>query len=175
MRKLKLTELNRLSPQDYSKSEKAPIVLVLDNIRSGLNIGSAMRTADCLGIEAVYLCGISVCPPHREISKTAIGAEKVVEWKYFKSTQEALLELKQKSYALVGVEQTTNSVPLQDFEWKGEQPIALVMGNEVKGISEDALNKLDRCIEIPQFGTKHSFNVSVCTGIVLWDLRSRLI
>ena len=174
MRKLKLTELKRLSLEEYKQKKKRPLILVMDNIRSGLNIGSAFRVADCFALEGLVLCGICQTPPHREIMRSAIGAENSVEWTYKENIAEALSELKSAGYKLVGIEQTTNSVLLDDFEWAGEQPIALVLGNEVRGVSDDALPLLDACIEVPQAGTKHSLNVSVCTGIVVYDLVRRL-
>ena len=174
MRKLKLTELNRLSLEEYKTKDKQPLVLVMDNIRSGLNIGSAFRVADCFALEKIILCGISQTPPHREIMRSAIGAEQSVDWSYEKDTVEALMQLKNKGYLIAGVEQTTESILLSDFEWSGEQPLALVLGNEVKGVSDEALKHLDVCLEVPQQGTKHSLNVSVCTGIVVYDLVRRI-
>ena len=174
MRKLKLTELNRLSLEEYKSKAKQPLVLVMDNIRSGLNIGSAFRVADCFALERIVLCGISQTPPHREIMRSAIGAEQSVDWSYEKDTAAALKSLKEQGYQIVGVEQTTTSIPLSAFEWSGETPIALVLGNEVKGVSDTALEYLDLCLEVPQQGTKHSLNVAVCTGIVVYDLIRRI-
>ena len=174
MRKLKLTELKRLSVEEYKEKKKSPLILVMDNIRSGLNIGSAFRIADCFALEGLVLCGICQTPPHREIMRSAIGAENSVDWTYKESIAEALSELKSSGYKIVGVEQTTDSVLLNDFEWQAESAIALVLGYEVRGISEEALPLLDACIEVPQAGTKHSLNVSVCTGIVVYDLVRRL-
>jgi 23S rRNA (guanosine2251-2'-O)-methyltransferase len=174
MRKLKLTELNRLSLDEYKLKEKQPLVLVMDNIRSGLNIGSAFRIADCFALEHIVLCGISQTPPHREIMRSAIGAEQSVDWSYEKDIAEALQKLKDAGYMIAGVEQTTESILLSDFEWSGEKPLALVLGNEVKGVSDEALPLLDVCLEVPQEGTKHSLNVSVCTGIVVYDLVRRI-
>ena len=174
MRKLKLTELNRLSLDEYKLKEKQPLVLVMDNIRSGLNIGSAFRIADCFALEYIVLCGISQTPPHREIMRSAIGAEQSVDWSYEKDIAEALQKLKDAGYMIAGVEQTTESILLSDFEWSGEKPLALVLGNEVKGVSDEALPLLDVCLEVPQEGTKHSLNVSVCTGIVVYDLVRRI-
>lgn len=174
MRKLKLTELNRLSLEEYKAKDKQPLVLVMDNIRSGLNIGSAFRVADCFALEKIILCGISQTPPHREIMRSAIGAEQSVDWSYEKDTVEALKQLKNEGYLIAGVEQTTESILLSEFEWSGKQPLALVLGNEVKGVSDEALEHLDVCLEVPQQGTKHSLNVSVCTGIVVYDLVRRI-
>ena len=174
MRKRQLDELNRLSPEAFAHSKKHPIVLVLDNIRSGLNVGSAFRTADAFALEAVYLCGITARPPHREILKTAIGASQTVAWQSFDETPQALRALKKAGYTLIGVEQTTSSTMLHEYELPTDAPVALVFGNEVNGIQEEALPLLDGAIEIPQFGTKHSLNVSVCVGIVAWECVRRL-
>lgn len=168
MRKKQTADLSRPTLEDFKAQPKIPIVLVLDNIRSGLNVGSAFRTADAFALQAVYLCGITVQPPHREILKTAIGATESVSWKYFPSTSEALLALRQMEYDIQLVEQTDESVQLQQFKWNVEKPLALVFGNEVNGISEEALQLANGAIEIPQYGTKHSLNVSVCMGIVAW-------
>ncbi len=168
MKKLKLKELNRISIEEFKKKKKAPIVLVLDNIRSGMNVGSFFRTADAFAIEKIYLCGISATPPHKEINKTAIGAADCVNWEYVKETKDCLIELKKQGYNISGVEQIDDSVELQDYKPKKDEKYALVFGNEVNGISDDIIEYLDEAIEIPQFGTKHSFNVSVSGGIVLW-------
>lgn len=170
MRKRSLKELNRLNLKEYKDLPKTKIVVVLDNIRSALNVGSVFRTADAFALEAVYLCGITAQPPHREILKTAIGASQSVDWQYFEKVEDAVLQLKDAGYQILGVEQTDNSVWLQDFEVESAQKYAVVVGNEVKGVHEQVLPLLDTCLEIPQFGTKHSLNVSVCTGMVLWEL-----
>lgn len=170
MRKLKLQELKRLSIEDFKKAKKSPITLVLDNIRSGLNVGSAFRTADGFALEKIYLCGITAKPPHREILKTAIGATESVDWEYTATTREAIEDLKKKGYILAVVEQAEDSTPLQHFQATGEQPIALVFGNEVRGVDEEIMKLADVCIEVPQYGTKHSFNISVCIGIVVWEI-----
>ncbi len=169
MRKLKNSELNRLNTEDYKKADKLPVIVVLDNIRSLNNIGSFFRTGDAFRIEGIYLCGITATPPHREIHKTALGATESVEWKYFDSTVEAILFLKENNYSIIAVEQTDNSTSLLDYSFLKHQKTALVFGNEIKGISEETLPHLEECIEIPQFGTKHSLNVSVSAGIVLWQ------
>ena len=169
MQKLKTEHLGRDTIDIFHAKEKTPIVLVLDNIRSGLNVGSIFRTADAFALEKIYLCGITVQPPHREILKTAIGATDSIAWKYFNDVKLCAGELNAKGYTLIGVEQTTHSQSLHQFELP-ELPIALFLGNEVHGISESILPLLDASLVIPQFGTKHSFNVSVCAGIVIWDL-----
>ncbi len=168
MQKLKNEELNRLNVEDYKLAKKLPIVLVLDNIRSLNNIGSIFRTADAFCIERIYLCGITASPPHREIHKTALGATESVEWKYFESVDEAVLKLKRNDYQILAIEQTKNSVLLNKFKPAGTGKFALVFGNEVHGVDEKIITIADHCIEIPQKGTKHSFNVSVSVGIVWW-------
>lgn len=173
MHKKQTAELNRLTPQAFKQQSKTPIILVLDNIRSGLNVGSAFRTADAFALEGIYLCGITAKPPHREILKTAIGATESVAWTYFERTAEAFSALRQMEYDIYLVEQTHDSISLQDFDWTGEKPLALVFGNEVRGVSEEVLSLADGAIEIPQFGTKHSLNVSVCVGIVVWSCFAR--
>lgn len=170
MRKLKLQELNRASVETFKNQAKTPIVLVLDNIRSGLNVGSAFRTADAFAIEKIYLCGISAQPPNKEITKTAIGATESVDWKYEKETVDAIQSLKSEGYQIVAVEQAVGSTALQDFVATSEDKIALVFGNEVNGVSEEVMELADACIEVPQFGTKHSLNISVCVGVVVWEL-----
>lgn len=170
MKKLSLQELNRVSPEEFKQQEKTPLVLVLDNIRSGLNVGSAFRTADAFSLEKIYLCGITAQPPHREILKTAIGATESMDWEYQSSTLEVIRLLKSQEYKVIAVEQADKSVLLQDFICGENQKIALVFGNEVKGVSDEAMKEVDACIEVPQFGTKHSLNISVCIGVVVWDL-----
>lgn len=172
-RKLKLEELGRKSIEEYKSTEKSPIVVVLDSVRSALNIGSVFRTADAFAIKEIILCGISATPPSREITKTAIGATESVQWSYEKDIKQTVQQLKASGYLIVGIEQTDNSVLLQDF-LPSQEKIAVIFGNEVDGISDEILNDLDTCIEIPQFGTKHSLNVSVCAGIVLWTLTKTL-
>ena len=166
MRKLSMEELNRLNKEDFEKAEKLPIIIVLDNIRSLSNVGAFFRTADAFRIGELVLCGITACPPHREIHKTALGADETVKWRYFESTEAACQALKEEGYRLFGVEQVENSVPLQDFKF--EPKTAYVLGNEVEGVSEEALPYCEGAIELPQAGTKHSINVSVCAGIVMW-------
>ena len=166
MRKLSMEELNRLNKEDFEKAEKLPIIIVLDNIRSLSNVGAFFRTADAFRIGELVLCGITACPPHREIHKTALGADETVKWRYFESTEAACQALKEEGYRLFAVEQVENSVPLQDFKF--EPKTAYVLGNEVEGVSEEALPYCEGAIELPQAGTKHSINVSVCAGIVMW-------
>ena len=172
MRKLTTDELNRLSKADFEKAEKLPIILILDNIRSLSNVGAFFRTADAFRIEALFLCGITACPPHREIHKTALGADETVKWCYFESTEEACQKLKADGYGIFAVEQVEGSVLLQDFRF--EPKTAYLLGNEVEGVSEAALPYCDGAIELPQEGTKHSLNVSVCAGIVMWEAFKRL-
>ncbi len=174
MRKLSLQELNRTSIEEFKQQTKTPITLILDNIRSGLNVGSAFRTADAFALEKIFLCGITAQPPHREILKTAIGASQAVEWEYVEQTSDAVNDLKKENYLIAGVEQADQRTWLQDFQPPPNQPIALIFGNEVKGISDEIMPLLDVCLEIPQFGTKHSLNISVSVGIVVWDLFSKM-
>jgi len=169
MRKLKITELKRLSPEDFKQTEKIPVIIILDNVRSLHNVGSVFRTSDAFLIEAIYLCGITATPPHPEIHKTALGAENTVEWQYFENTLDAVHLLKQKSYHILAVEQAENSIPLDKFRLE-KRRYAVIFGNEVKGIDQEVMNRCDVCIEIPQFGTKHSLNVSVAAGIVIWEI-----
>jgi 23S rRNA (guanosine2251-2'-O)-methyltransferase len=174
MRKLKNTELDRLSVDEYKESEKTPITVVLDNVRSCNNIGSVFRTSDALLIEKVILCGITATPPNKDIHKTALDAEKSVPWEYFEETELAVAHLKEKGYRVFAVEQVENSISLPDFTPEKNQKLALVFGNEVKGVQQSVVNCCDGAIEIPQYGTKHSFNISVSAGIVLWDLVYKL-
>ena len=172
MRKLNTDELNRLTKADFEQADKTPIILILDNIRSLSNVGAFFRTADAFRIEALYLCGITACPPHREIHKTALGADETVDWKYFGTTEEACRQLKAEGYRVFAVEQVEGSVMLQDFRF--EPHSAFILGNEVEGVSEEALPYCDGAIELPQAGTKHSLNVSVCAGIVMWKAFEKL-
>lgn len=170
MKKLKNSELNRLNIDSYKDAEKNPIVLVLDNIRSLNNIGSIFRTADAFRIKAIYLCGITAQPPHREIHKTALGATDSVNWKYFKTATEAVEELKNDGYEIISLEQADESIMLNDFSPRSNTSYAIVLGNEVKGVDQNIIDLSDHCVEIPQFGTKHSFNVTVSNGIIIWDI-----
>ncbi len=173
-RKLSLEELNRLSIKAFNELPKVPVILVLDNIRSGHNIGSAFRTADAFALEEVVLCGISSTPPSAEIHKSALGAEESVSWSYRGNSLEAVRELKERGYRIVSVEQTLNSTKLQNISPDKENKFALVFGNEIKGVDQGILDISDEVFEIPQFGTKHSLNVSVSIGIVVWETVSRL-
>ena len=168
MRKLSMDELNRPSKEDFAKAEKLPIIIVLDNIRSLSNVGAFFRTADAFRIGELFLCGITACPPHREIHKTALGADETVKWRYFDTTEAACRTLKAEGYRIFAVEQVEDSTLLQDFEF--EPHTAYILGNEVEGVSEKALPYCNGAIELPQEGTKHSINVSVCAGIVMWKL-----
>ena len=166
MRKLSMDELNRISKEEFKRAEKLPIIIVLDNIRSLSNVGAFFRTSDAFRVGELFLCGITACPPHREIHKTALGADETVKWRYYESTEAACQALKAEGYRIFAVEQVNDSVPLQDFRF--EEHTAYILGNEVEGVSEAALPYCDGAVELPQEGTKHSINVSVCAGIVMW-------
>lgn len=170
MRKLKITEMNRISVDEFHSADKFPLVVVLDHIRSLYNVGSVFRTCDAFRLEKVYLCGITAYPPHPEIHKTALGAEESVEWEYFNNTEDAVIKLKNEGYKVLGVEQCEGSTMLQDFHTDKERKYAIVLGNEVKGVQQEVLDLCDECLEIPQFGTKHSMNVSVAAGIIIWSI-----
>jgi tRNA G18 (ribose-2'-O)-methylase SpoU len=174
MKKLSLEELDRISISQFKEAEKIPVTLVLDNIRSLHNVGSAFRTADAFRIEKIYLTGITGTPPHREIQKTALGATESVAWEYSESTDQVIRKLKESGYIIVIVEQTTDSLPLQTFFSDKEKKYCLVFGNEVHGVSEEAIAYGDFALEIPQLGTKHSLNISVCLGIVVWEMFKNL-
>jgi tRNA G18 (ribose-2'-O)-methylase SpoU len=172
-RKLLNSELDRLSPDQFKEAEKTPVVLVLDNVRSLNNIGSVFRTADAFLIEKIYLCGITATPPHKDIHKTALGATESVDWEYRKDTKELIEELKSQ-YLCLAIEQTENASMLQEFQPESEMKYALVLGNEVKGVGQEVVNSCHGCIEIPQYGTKHSLNIAVSAGIVTWDFWSKI-
>ena len=174
LRKLSMPELNRLSPEQFRAVKKFPVAVVLDDIRSQNNTGSVFRTCDAFRVEKLFLCGITATPPHREIHKTALGAEESVKWKYLGSASEAILELKKSDYLVLALEHTTSSLPLQNYEISSGRKIALVFGNEIQGVGEEALKLADACLEIPQFGTKHSINVSVAVGITLWEMLKKM-
>ncbi|PCI06487.1 MAG: RNA methyltransferase [Flavobacteriaceae bacterium] len=174
MRKLKNSELGRLNVSEFKHSEKIPLIVVLDNIRSLNNVGSVFRTSDAFLIEKIYLCGITATPPNKEIHKTALGATDSVTWEYRESTVELLQELKGNGVKIGAIEQAENSVSLQDFEIMSDTTYAIVFGNEVKGVQQEVVSMSDYCIEIPQFGTKHSLNIAVCCGVVLWDLFKKI-
>jgi len=169
-----MEELDRISAEEYKNAEKSPITVVLDNIRSCSNIGSVFRTSDALLIEKIYLCGISATPPNREIHKTALDAEKSVEWEYFEKTEEVIKILQSRGYLVYSIEQVENSIKLPDFYPPENGKLAFIFGNEVKGVQQEAINLCDGSIEIPQYGTKHSFNISVSAGIVLWDIFQKM-
>lgn len=174
MRKLKNSELGRKSVNEYKKADKSPIIVVLDNVRSMNNIGSVFRTADAFLVKAVYLCGITAKPPHKDIQKTALGATESVPWKYYDSTIEAINQLKNDGYRIISIEQAEEAIPLGNFVAKEGGKYAVIFGHEVRGVAQEVVDLSDYCIEIPQFGTKHSFNISVSAGIVLWELFNRL-
>ncbi|MDF3076552.1 MAG: methyltransferase [Sphingobacteriaceae bacterium] len=174
MRKLKLDELGRSSVEEYRQQKKLPITVVLDSVRSMHNVGSIFRTCDGFAVEQIFLCGITGQPPHREIEKTALGATNSVNWRYFEDIKEAIAELHQHSYQVIAVEQAEGSTQLNTFQPKASERYALIFGNEVNGVSDEAMSLVDGCLEIPQFGTKHSFNIVVSAGIVLWDFFAKL-
>ena len=168
-RKLKNSELDRISTEAFQQTEKSPIIIILDNIRSLNNIGSVFRTADAFLIEKVYLCGITATPPHKDITKTALGATESVAWEYAKSTLEVVSTLKTKNIQIIAIEQAENSVSLLDFKPQKNTKYAFIFGNEVKGVAQDVVTISDAVVEIPQYGTKHSLNISVSVGVVIWD------
>jgi len=170
MKKLKITELNRLSVDEFKIQKKIPLIVVLDNVRSMHNVGSVFRTSDAFLVEAVYLCGITNTPPHAEIHKTALGAENSVEWKYFEDAHLAVNELKEKGYKVFAIEQAEGSIMLPELKLEKSEKYAVILGNEVKGVQQSVIDICDGCIEIPQFGTKHSLNVSVTGGIIIWEM-----
>ncbi|MEG1563100.1 MAG: RNA methyltransferase [Bacteroides sp.] len=169
LRKLKITELNRMSAEEFKESEKLPLVVVLDDIRSLHNIGSVFRTADAFRLECIYLCGITAAPPHPDMHKTALGAEFTVNWKYVNNAVEAVDNLRKEGYIVYSIEQAEGSLMLDRLALDRSKKYGVVMGNEVKGVQQEVINHSDGCIEIPQYGTKHSLNVSVTAGIVIWD------
>jgi tRNA G18 (ribose-2'-O)-methylase SpoU len=173
-RKLLNSELSRLSVEEFKQAGKLPLVLVLDNIRSQHNIGAAFRTADAFRIETIYLCGISSPPPSAEIHKAALGAEDTVAWRYEKDTVQLVTRLREEGYHLVAIEQVDDSILLHDFQPRKDKKYALIFGNEVKGVQQQVIDRCDISLEIPQQGTKHSLNVSVSIGIILWDIVSKL-
>lgn len=162
--------MNRLTPEEFKAQTKIPLVVVLDNVRSLHNVGSVFRTGDAFLIEAVYLCGITSTPPHAEIHKTALGAENTVEWRYFENAHDAVNELKTQGYTVFAIEQAEGSTMLTDLELEKTRKYAVILGNEVKGVQQSVVDICDACIEIPQFGTKHSLNVSVTGGIIIWEM-----
>ncbi len=173
-RKLKNSELNRASLEEFTEKEKLPIIIVLDNIRSQHNIGSSFRTSDAFAIEALFLCGICATPPSAEIRKAALGAEESIHWQYFKNTSDAIVKLREEGYTIISVEQTENSQMLDNFTPTTKQRYAFIFGNEVKGVDQEIVDMSDTIVEIPQYGTKHSLNISVSVGIVLWEVAKKL-
>ncbi len=169
MRKLKIKELNRLTNEEFQEKEKLHLIVVLDNVRSLFNVGSVFRTSDAFLIEEIFLCGITSTPPHTEIHKTALGAETTVKWRYFQKTEDAVSYLKNENWSVVAIEQVEGSTMLSDFDFNANGKLAVVFGNEVKGVQQSVVNLCENCIEIPQFGTKHSLNISVTAGIVIWE------
>lgn len=175
MRKLLNEELDRLSVEAFKKVEKTPFMLVMDNVRSLHNIGSLFRTADAFRLEGIYLCGNTATPPHREIHKTALGATESVQWEYREETTDAISELKEKGYMILSIEQVEGAVLLDQVQLSDNQKYALVFGHEIRGVDQDVVDLSDQCIEIPQYGTKHSLNISVAAGIVIWELFRRRV
>ncbi len=174
MRKLKITELNRLTQDDFKEAAKTPLAVVLDNVRSLHNVGSIFRTSDAFLVEKIYLCGITACPPHAEIHKTALGAELTVNWLYSEHTVDAVKQLKSEGYQVMAVEQAEGSITPAGLTVDKNKKYAIVLGNEVKGVQQEVIDICDGCIEIPQFGTKHSLNVSVAAGIMIWEISNKL-
>ncbi len=175
LRKLKVTEMNRLTVEEFKEARKLPLVVVLDDVRSLHNIGAVFRTSDAFLVDCIYLCGITAVPPHPEMHKTALGAEYTVDWKYFKYTEEAVNELHAMGYTVFAIEQCEGSTMLDKLTLEPDKKYAVVLGNEVKGVKQEVVNRCDGCIEIPQFGTKHSLNVSVTAGIIIWEFACKLI
>lgn len=174
MQKLSMDELNRKTVLEFHDAEKTPLLLILENIRSMHNVGSVFRTADAFLLEGIYLCGYTPTPPHRDIHKTALGATETVAWKYYKNAVEAIKDLRNADYKIWAIEQAVESISLRDFIPSANHPIALVFGNEVSGISEEALSLCDGCIEIPQYGMKHSLNISVSAGMAVWEVFNKI-
>ena len=175
LRKLKVTEMNRLTVEEFKEAKKIPVVVVLDDVRSLHNIGAVFRTSDAFLVDCIYLCGITATPPHPEMHKTALGAEYTVDWKYFQHTEDAVNELRTMGYTLFAIEQCEGSILLDKLVLEPDKKYAVVLGNEVKGVKQEVVNLCDGCIEIPQFGTKHSLNVSVTAGIIIWEFACKLI
>ncbi len=174
MKKLNLEELGRISVDQFKEAEKIPVSIVLDNVRSLHNVGSAFRTADAFRIEKIYLTGITGTPPNREIHKTALGATESVDWEYVEKSDRAVQQLKKSGYTIVVIEQTNASIPLQTFAPSKNEKLCLVFGNEINGVSDVVIELADHALEIPQSGTKHSLNISVCVGIVIWDIYQKI-
>ncbi len=174
LRKLKVTEMNRLTVEEFKEADKLPLVVVLDEVRSLHNIGAVFRTSDAFLVNSIYLCGITATPPHPEMHKTALGAEYTVDWKYFSRTQDAVNELHEMGYTVLAIEQCEGSTLLDELTLEKGKKYAIVLGNEVKGVQQEVVNMSDGCIEIPQYGTKHSLNVSVTAGIMIWEFAHKL-
>ena len=174
IRKLTTAEMNRLSPDEVRTANKVPLIVVLENIRSAFNVGSVFRTADAFLLEAIYLCGYTCFPPHKEIRKTALGAEDVVSWQHFKTSEEAIQQLEQDGYTVYAVEQAAGSLSLADLPALPEK-LAIVLGNEVTGVEQDTIARCSGCIEIPQLGMKHSLNIATAAGVVIWELARKQI
>jgi len=174
MRKINNDELTRLTVDDFKVADKVPLVVVLDHVRSSNNVGSVFRTSDALLVRKICLCGITAIPPDKEIHKTALGAENTVDWEFFKTTEEAVEMLRKDGYTIIAIEQVEGSISLHEYLPETGEKLALIFGNEVKGVQQEIVNLCDKTIEIPQFGTKHSFNIAVSAGIVLWDLFNKL-
>jgi 23S rRNA (guanosine2251-2'-O)-methyltransferase len=176
MRKLSMQELNRKSVEEFRQSDKVPIIAVLENVRSAYNVGSVFRTADAFLLDGIYICGYTAFPPHKEIKKTALGADETVAWKHFKNIDDAIGDLRKEGYKVYAVEQAVDSYKLQAISYDHDEKIAVIFGNEVTGVEQSTIEKCDGCIEIPQLGMKHSLNISVAAGIVLWELvRDRIV
>lgn len=168
--KLSMEQLGRISVDEYKSSEKSPLIIIADNVRSMHNVGSIFRTSDAFLVEKIYLCGITPTPPHREIQKTALGATESVDWQYVENTLDVINQLKKEGWTILALEQTTNSVMLDELKVEKGEKIAIVLGNEVEGVNQEVIKLCHKAVEIPQFGTKHSFNVSVSCGIMLWQV-----
>lgn len=175
MKKLSIFELNRMNVGDYREVRKVPFVVVLDNVRSLHNVGSVFRTSDAYRVESIYLCGVTATPPSPEIHKTALGAEDAVAWHYYKDTCEAVSQLREAGYTILSIEQAQGSIALQDLQLERGKKYAVILGNEVKGVQQEVVDMSDGCIELPQYGTKHSLNVSVTAGIVIWEFARQLL
>jgi tRNA G18 (ribose-2'-O)-methylase SpoU len=169
MRKLKNSELNRISPKQYKEADKSPVIIILDNIRSLNNIGSVFRTSDAFMVEKIYLCGITATPPHKDINKTALGSTESVDWEYINSTLDLVNQLKKEDITVISIEQCEGSSKLNEYKFEKDKKYAFIFGNEIKGVNQEVINQSDNVIEIPQLGTKHSLNISVSVGVVLWN------
>lgn len=175
MKKLTILEMGRMNAEEFKQSQKMPLIVVLDDVRSMYNVGSVFRTSDAFRVEAIYLCGITACPPHAEIHKTALGAEDTVEWKHFDNTMDAVESLKTDGYYIFSIEQCEGSTMLQSMQVEPGKKYAVILGNEVKGVKQEVVDASDGCLEIPQFGTKHSLNVSTTAGMVIWEFAKQMI